>query len=284
MSSTLRNRAPARDPSPSSSAPKAGDDPYRFDDPAGSYGGGPKTKKGKPEWPIKFEPLKLMFALVLTMFLLKVTLPPPTAFPDADAAAAAGAEVKDSFVDDTKLQRILAAWTALLALFVAAYVVPLHLVPAYFPPLAPLSAFLTRLRGAVLGYTRGATPLYQPLHANEFIASVLVFAGAYLRIWAFETLADHFTYTVRIFDEHKLIGTGPYARLIHPSYTGLIVAGLAYAFFMGFRGLRFLAVCAAVFGAAHLRIVDEEVALREHFGGAWDAHVATRWRLVPYVW
>ncbi len=41
--------------------------------------------------------------------------------------------------------------------------------------------------------------------------------GCLLRSWCFNTLKEYFTFNVTIQKDHKLITTGPYSLLIHPS-------------------------------------------------------------------
>ncbi|KAF9644887.1 hypothetical protein BDM02DRAFT_829359, partial [Thelephora ganbajun] len=52
-----------------------------------------------------------------------------------------------------------------------------------------------------------------------------------LRLFSFRTLGRHFTYQLAILPSHKLVTTGPYAYIRHPSYVALplIVSGCAYA-------------------------------------------------------
>ena len=60
---------------------------------------------------------------------------------------------------------------------------------------------------------------------------VLMWCGMALRIWAVRTLGPQFRTVVMIQDDHRLITTGPYQLLRHPSYAGslLTLAGLGLA-------------------------------------------------------
>lgn len=56
---------------------------------------------------------------------------------------------------------------------------------------------------------------------------------ALLRVWCFRALAKFFTYEITILDSHKLIQSGPYAFVRHPSYTAqILLTGGVYI--MGF--------------------------------------------------
>ncbi|ORZ34451.1 hypothetical protein BCR44DRAFT_1436257 [Catenaria anguillulae PL171] len=232
-----------------------------------------KIKTPRPKtWPIQFQWVKLGFALLLTYYATTIVIPPPSAQPSDHVHAKS--KHKDAYVGDHALAFLtMYGGTGGLLLLLAAFVVPLHLftspaassLAAQCPPLVHhLATLLTRVRAIVIGYHHKlVSPLYQPLHANEFLATMICLGGVALRKWAFRTLNDKFTYTVRIFDDHELIASGPYKKLCI-RFVGMMVAHLVPLYF---------------------RIVNEEMALAEHFGAdKWDAHVRGRYRLVPYVW
>src|SRR5262249_25500324 len=56
----------------------------------------------------------------------------------------------------------------------------------------------------------------------------ILLAGAAFRIWAIVALGRFFTPTVTIQPDHRVVEDGPYRRLRHPSYTGLLVALAAF--------------------------------------------------------
>lgn len=115
------------------------------------------------------------------------------------------------------------------------------------------------------------------------IALVLIWGGLGLRLWAVRTLGRFFRTSVRVLDDHRLIDTGPYARLRNPSYTGSLttLAGvgvgignwISLALILGFVGLGYVR-----------RIKVEEQALARRFGAAFEAYKARRWALIPFVW
>lgn len=54
-------------------------------------------------------------------------------------------------------------------------------------------------------------------------------AGVFLRSWAILTLGRLFTFVVVIQADHRVVASGPYRLLRHPSYTGGLVAFLGVA-------------------------------------------------------
>ncbi|KAI0321316.1 hypothetical protein OF83DRAFT_1051467, partial [Amylostereum chailletii] len=55
----------------------------------------------------------------------------------------------------------------------------------------------------------------------QFLIGVAIaVAGAYIRLASFREMEQMFTYELSIRRDHKLITTGPYSVVRHPSYTG----------------------------------------------------------------
>ena len=113
------------------------------------------------------------------------------------------------------------------------------------------------------------------------VAAVL--AGVALRAWAIVTLGRYFRREVTIEPGQRLIRTGPYRRLRHPSYAGILLsaAGLGLAFGSWVSA----AVALAVVAAGLLpRIRVEERALSQAFGAGYAEYARTTARVLPGVW
>lgn len=54
----------------------------------------------------------------------------------------------------------------------------------------------------------------------------LVIFGTFIRLSCYRELGQSFTFSLNIRPDHKLITTGPYAYVRHPSYTGAVMAAL----------------------------------------------------------
>jgi protein-S-isoprenylcysteine O-methyltransferase Ste14 len=106
--------------------------------------------------------------------------------------------------------------------------------------------------------------------AIETLGVFITWLGVALAIWARRHLAENWSARVMIKVDHELIRTGPYARLRHPIYSGLLLATLGTALAKGeWRGL--LAVCLTL-AAYSLKARKEEEMLGDHFGSAFDEH------------
>ncbi|MEA2368820.1 MAG: hypothetical protein QOH38_1538 [Thermoleophilaceae bacterium] len=111
----------------------------------------------------------------------------------------------------------------------------------------------------------------------------VMLAGAALRWWSVVTLGRFFTVTVGVADDQRLIDTGPYALLRHPSYTGMLVVYLG----LGIGLDSWLSILAGVVIpglACAYRIGHEERQLREGLGQSYDDYARRTRRLVPGLW
>jgi len=124
----------------------------------------------------------------------------------------------------------------------------------------------------------------------------LVVVGAWLREKCYRALGPLFTIELAIRKDHKLVTTGPYGVVRHPSYAGILAvqAGLVCWFCSPGSWLRESGVLESTVGSGFVyvsglilgfiimfgvsRMGREEKELRKAFGGEWDAWA----RRVPY--
>ncbi len=64
---------------------------------------------------------------------------------------------------------------------------------------------------------------------SAIVGSILTWMGIGLAIWARYHLAEYWSARITIKEDHQLIRTGPYARLRHPIYSGIILAAIGSA-------------------------------------------------------
>ncbi len=114
-----------------------------------------------------------------------------------------------------------------------------------------------------------------------FEISILLFAGGVILRWhAILYLGRLFTVDVAIAADHRLIDSGPYRRLRHPSYTGELLAFLGLGVLMG--NVVALAVLLIPSTLAFLyRIRVEEAALQRALGQPYLDYMQRTYRLLP---
>ena len=128
---------------------------------------------------------------------------------------------------------------------------------------------------------RGLASIGGPI-AVRYLGVAAYAAGFLLMHWTEAHLGRLFSVQVEIQPGHRLVTDGPYRRLRHPRYLGIIVwaAGIALVF----RSWVGLALVAAITLVLLWRIHDEEALMRSEFGAEWSAYAARSWRLVPLVY
>ncbi|ESQ83163.1 hypothetical protein AEAC466_14980 [Asticcacaulis sp. AC466] len=107
--------------------------------------------------------------------------------------------------------------------------------------------------------------------------------GIGLRWYAISHLGRFFTVNVAILDDHRLIDTGLYRWIRHPSYTGWLLAILGLGLCLG-NGLSLCILLVPTVSVILWRIAIEERALRGAFGQAYVAYATKTWRLIPYIY
>jgi protein-S-isoprenylcysteine O-methyltransferase Ste14 len=112
---------------------------------------------------------------------------------------------------------------------------------------------------------------------------IVMWVGLVVRIWAIVVLGTSFRATVEVDAGQKVVDSGPYQWVRHPSYTGilLLMAGLGLVY-GNWPALAILLVLPT--GVLIHRIFVEETVLTEVIGRAYTDYAARTKRLVPGLW
>jgi protein-S-isoprenylcysteine O-methyltransferase Ste14 len=120
---------------------------------------------------------------------------------------------------------------------------------------------------------------------NQFVTMlgfIMIVSGLSFRIWAIRTLGRFFTSTVQIVEGHRVIKTGPYALVRHPSYTGAYISMVGSAVFLNAPiGIIGAVILMAI--AYRMRIKTEEKALIEEFGQEYIEYIRTTPGFIPFL-
>lgn len=188
--------------------------------------------------------------------------------------------------------------------------------------------FLTKYCSLISGISQGCYIIYR--HHNSlsissvsekaFAFNLLAILSGALRIWCYQTLEKSFTFGLKVSEDQKLITTGPYTSLAHPSYTAMFISTLTlsgalmgpYNAFLDaisrrpivnsnllksigldnpqsiflMINLTISAYAIIVFSTLLLlfRIPNEEAMMKAHFGKRYDDFLSKRRRLIPFVY
>ncbi len=112
---------------------------------------------------------------------------------------------------------------------------------------------------------------------------VAMVVGTVLRLWAVRALGDQFRRVVSVAPDQRVVTSGPYRWVRHPSYTGaLLIFG---GFGLALANALSLLVLVVLPALAYLRRIRvEEAELESVLGERYAAYARGRARLVPSLW
>ncbi|KAI0667638.1 hypothetical protein C8Q78DRAFT_315138 [Trametes maxima] len=133
---------------------------------------------------------------------------------------------------------------------------------------------------------------------------IIMMSGGILRTLCYRALGKHFTFHVTIRKDHRLVTSGPYAIVRHPSYTalGLVVLGICISSFTSGSWLKECGIMDTAIGNALAvgwamdllypptmailgRVKAEDKMLRDEFGAEWDEWARrTPYALIPGIY
>ena len=116
----------------------------------------------------------------------------------------------------------------------------------------------------------------------RWLGVLLYAAGGVLRLAPVFVLGRRFSGLVAIQPEHRLVSSGLYGVIRHPSYLGLFVLSLGWG--LAFRSGVGVILAVLTLPVVLARIDAEERLLSETFGAEYDAYRARTRRLIPYVY
>src|SRR5687768_250267 len=116
-----------------------------------------------------------------------------------------------------------------------------------------------------------------------FLGVLILISGSLLRRHCFRVLGEFFTGTVTIQRGHRIVESGAYRWLRHPSYTGALLVILGIATSVG-NWLSIVVSMIVAFSAYSYRAHVEEQALLSSLGAPYAQFMATRRRFIPFIW
>jgi protein-S-isoprenylcysteine O-methyltransferase len=129
-------------------------------------------------------------------------------------------------------------------------------------------------------YPRATLPYLRGFYIFGFI---LFLGGLALRWYSIGYLGRYFTIDVSISAEHKLVDSGPYSYIRHPTYAGALLAFVGLGLCFGnWPTILFLTV--PIIGAFLWRIRIEESALTDALGEDYRAYMRRTKRLIPWLY
>jgi protein-S-isoprenylcysteine O-methyltransferase Ste14 len=120
----------------------------------------------------------------------------------------------------------------------------------------------------------------EPLRAAGVI---VMWLGLAIRGWAIATLGSAFRTTVEVDPGQAVVSSGPYKRVRHPSYAGLLLILAGFGFAIG-NWLAVLICLLLPLPAVLRRITVEEAELTRVLGDPYRRYQTRTRRLIPGLW
>jgi protein-S-isoprenylcysteine O-methyltransferase len=122
-----------------------------------------------------------------------------------------------------------------------------------------------------------------PVTTGTIAGFIILWTGVLLRNYSIKLLGKHFTATIQLHSDHRLITSGPYGIIRHPSYLGALLAIIGIAIFLNsFIGV--IVAFIAMMIAYTVRIDAEEKVLKGLFGNVYTEYQKRTKKLIPFLW
>lgn len=131
-----------------------------------------------------------------------------------------------------------------------------------------------------------AVNLNMPILPNNFLKYAglfLTIAGVIVRLIAIRTLGKFFTVNLAIDTEHRLIDTGFYKYIRHPSYSGSLISFLGLALYFN-NWICLAVILIPIISAFIFRINIEEKLLMKQPELNYTEYIKRTKRLIPFVY
>jgi protein-S-isoprenylcysteine O-methyltransferase Ste14 len=145
-----------------------------------------------------------------------------------------------------------------------------------------MAADLTIPLGVIIGFTE-IGHIQSEANLLGICGIALMLAGISVRWVAIYTLGKYFTRKVSILEDHRVVQSGLYKYLRHPSYSGFLLGnlGLGLAFS---NWLSLIIIFVPTLAAALYRMHVEEEALEQTFGSEYTDYCRATSRLIPKLY
>jgi protein-S-isoprenylcysteine O-methyltransferase Ste14 len=163
--------------------------------------------------------------------------------------------------------------------------------------IAIIMSFPDNISSTICPHPENVNPIYFRFTPYVLVCLSLIYTAGAMRLWAYATLGSSFTFELA--RPKKLVTTGIYKHIQHPSYPPDVVLCIAnFALFTAPDGVMgcflppwlaqwkwpaILAINVIYVPALAVRVIDEERMLKETFGKEWEAWHAKTARFIPGV-
>jgi protein-S-isoprenylcysteine O-methyltransferase Ste14 len=145
-----------------------------------------------------------------------------------------------------------------------------------------MAADLTMPLGVIIGFT-DIGHIQTETHLLGICGIAMMLAGICIRWVAIHTLGEYFTRKVTILEDHRVVQSGLYKYLRHPSYSGFLLGNLGLGLALS-NWLSLILIFVPTLAAALYRMHVEEEALEQAFGSEYRDYCRATHRLIPKLY
>ena len=144
--------------------------------------------------------------------------------------------------------------------------------------------------GIVFGLSVAVFASILPFYTSPFnfdvmqqAGGVLILCGVFIRFWSVVTLGKYFRTVIMIQKGHRVIKSGPYALIRHPSYTGVLLSSAGFAMGVG-SVIGVVLAIGIIFWSLRKRMDVEERELSQKLGKEYKEYMKKTKRLLPFIY
>jgi protein-S-isoprenylcysteine O-methyltransferase Ste14 len=117
---------------------------------------------------------------------------------------------------------------------------------------------------------------------TSYIGMTLMILGLFVRQWAVAVLGRFFSGATGVLGDHRVVETGPYRLVRHPSFTGVLLTQVGIG--LAFQSWGAVLAILPVFGIGYgYRMLLEEKELLAKLGDVYAAYMKRTKRLIPFL-
>lgn len=134
--------------------------------------------------------------------------------------------------------------------------------------------------GISFGFARSGTALLPGWF--YYVGIIVMLAGICFRQWSIAVLGRYFSTTLGIQKNQKVVKSGPYRLIRHPSYTGVLMISAGIGMAVQSWGAAIIAVLLFAITYGHRMKVEEKILISE-LGESYVRYMKHTKRIIPYV-
>jgi protein-S-isoprenylcysteine O-methyltransferase Ste14 len=117
--------------------------------------------------------------------------------------------------------------------------------------------------------------------ADGIIADIICLLGLGIAVWARITLGGNWNTGLTFKENHEIIRRGPYSRVRHPIYSGMLLMFLGVAvWYARVSGFAFVLACVAAYWS---RAIQEEKLMMQHFPEEYPEYTKRTKLFIPFI-